>query len=47
MAKSKPIKKSYKLLRDFATQKKSYKKGARIYLTEKGYNYLKTKKIVE
>lgn len=48
MAKSnKPKKKGYKLLKDFATQKKSYKAGDRIYLTKKGYNYLRIKKIVE
>ena len=47
MAKSKPQKSSYKVLRRFVTKKRVYEPGNRIYLTEKGYNYLKSKKIVE
>lgn len=47
MAKSKPKKSRYKLLRDFKTQKKEYKAGGIIYLTDEGYKYLKSQKIVE
>lgn len=48
MAKSeKPKKVSYKLIRPFKTQKKEYNVGDRIWLTEIGYNYLKSQKIVE
>lgn len=32
----------YKLIDDFKTSKKDYKKGGSIYLTKKGATYLKT-----
>lgn len=46
MAKIKIKKSSHKLIADFITQKKHYKKGGNISLTEKGAEYLrKIKKI--
>lgn len=47
MAKSNPEKSRYKVVRQFSTKKKVYKPGKTIYLTDKGYKYLKSQKIVE
>ena len=38
---------SYKLIADFSTQKKKYKKGGTIQATEKGAAYLRTIKIIK
>lgn len=47
MAKTKLQMKSYKLLGDFPTSKKEYKKGQMIRLTKKGAAYLQTIKKIK